>query len=150
MRKLSKYPLYIAVGFAAVGFLLIFVAWSAAAELDHTSGQIPILISGGLTGLGLVAVGLTMAITAELRRTTGQLMGELSEVREALAASAATGPAATRSARPGEVVAGASTYHRSTCHLVEGRDDPEHLDAADARDRGLEPCRICKPDETTG
>lgn len=144
MRRLSQYPLYIAVAFAAVGFLLLFLAWNEAAELDHVSGQIPILISGGLTGLGLVGVGLTMAITAELRRTTGQLLGELSEVREAIASVAAT-PGTARVT--GEVVAGATTYHRPTCHLVEHRDDLEQLTADDARDRGLTACRICKPDQ---
>jgi hypothetical protein len=146
MRKLSQYPLYISIGFAAVGFLLLFLAWNAAAELDHVSGQIPILISGGLTGLGLIAVGLTMAVTAEMRRTTAQLRRELQDMSEVIASATpvATGPTPLPSGDE-FVVAGATSYHDPDCRLVTNRGDLQRMDAEVAEERGLTACRICKP-----
>lgn len=146
MRKLSQYPLYIAVGFAAVGFLLLFLAWNAAAELDHVAGQIPILISGGLSGLGLIAVGLTMAITAEMRRTTAQLRSDLQAMVDVVTSGVpvATGPTPVPT---GDhfVVAGRTTYHDPACRMVVNRDDLQRMDVELAIERGLTACRICGP-----
>ena len=44
-----------------------------------------------------------------------------------------------------EVVAGRSSFHAATCHLVSGRDDMAKITRLEAEGQGLSPCRVCKP-----
>jgi hypothetical protein len=146
VRDLSKNTMQLAVGLAAIGFLLIVLAWNGAASLDFVQGQIPFLISGGLAGIGLIGVGLTLALVMEIRRSSVAMTAKLDQVSELLAgaATAATGPTAV----PDDgraVVAGRTTYHRPTCRLVEGRHDLQVMSTVDATEKGLAPCRICEP-----
>jgi hypothetical protein len=78
------------------------------------------------------------------RAERAELQATLLELREALEGVGT--PVATRSVPSADlVVAGASSYHRQTCRLVDGRDDLEVLAADEAAGRGLNPCRICDP-----
>lgn len=43
------------------------------------------------------------------------------------------------------VVAGRSSFHAATCHLVAGRDDMAVLRRPEAVAQDLSPCKICKP-----
>jgi hypothetical protein len=147
VRDLSKNTMHLAVGFAAIGFLLIVLAWNGAASLDFVQGQIPFLISGGLAGVGLIGVGLTLALVMEIRRSSAQVAAKLDQVSELLAgaATATAGPTAV----PDDgraVLAGRTTYHRSGCRLVEGRHDLQVMGTTAAIDKGLAPCRICEPE----
>ena len=48
--------------------------------------------------------------------------------------------------RSGEmVVAGRSSFHDPSCHLVSGRDDMAVLTRLEAEGQGLSACRVCKP-----
>ena len=43
------------------------------------------------------------------------------------------------------VIAGRSSFHAATCHLVSGRDDMASITRLEAEGQGLSPCRVCKP-----
>ena len=102
MKDTTKYPMYIAVSFGALGFLLMFLAWNGAAEKTTIAAQFPFLISGGVTGLALVGVGMTLAIVTEVRKTTAELTLRLEQMAELVAGAspAATGPTARRPPSP--------------------------------------------------
>lgn len=68
LRPLSPVPTYVGIAVAAVGFVLILVAWGQVAGEVNVALQMPYLISGGLTGLGLVMVGVTIVSVAARRR----------------------------------------------------------------------------------
>lgn len=76
-------------------------------------------------------------------------------VPSAVAAAGAAGATSTAGAvatqqRPTDrssklVVAGRSSFHDTTCHLVAGRDDMAVVTRLEAEGQGLAPCRVCKP-----
>lgn len=68
LRPLSPVPTYIGIAVAALGFVLILIAWGQVAGEVNVALQMPYLISGGLTGLGLVMVGVTIVSVAARRR----------------------------------------------------------------------------------
>jgi signal transduction histidine kinase len=92
LPALSPTPTYIGIAVAAVGFGLIFYAWSKVAGIaDNVALQMPYLVSGGLAGLGLVMVGVTIINVAAKRRDarmrqqqTELLADALHELRTAL------------------------------------------------------------------
>jgi hypothetical protein len=133
------------IAVALLGFVLIYLGWNGAGSFNDIRQQFPYLISGGLAGLGLVVVGAALLVIEAARAERAELQATLLELREALVEvrGPATAPSAASS---GDVViAGASSYHRPTCRLVEGRDDLEALGVGEAAERGLHPCRICDP-----
>lgn len=135
------------VALAALGFVIIFLGWNGAAELDFVSGQLPYVLSAGFTGIGLVGAGLTIAVVQSHRRDTQELLLKLDEIADKVG-SAAGASAALLSEVPSEgemVIAGRSTYHRSSCHLVDGRGDLRPMSPEAAAEQGMTPCRICKP-----
>lgn len=60
-------------------------------------------------------------------------------------AAAARSEAPERNPNDDEVVAGRSSFHQSSCHLVTGRDDMATITRVEAEGQGLSPCRVCKP-----
>lgn len=142
----SKYTIQLAIGLAAVGFLLIVLGWHGAASLDRVPGQLPYLISGGVAGIGLIMTGLLLALVQEFRRNTATVVAKLDEVGEKVAAAERSGGGPTAVPTDGTaVIAGRTTYHRPDCNLVEGRSDLQPMATDAAVDRGLAPCRICEP-----
>lgn len=143
MRDVSRFTAQIAVGLAAAGFLLIVLGWNGAASLDRIPSQLPYVISGGIAGVALVGVGLTLILVNEMRRTTTQLSTQLQQLLEIGGQPA---PAAGLTVVPDDgelVVAGRTTFHRTTCRLVVDRTDLQTMAPAAAAERGLAPCRIC-------
>lgn len=67
----------------------------------------------------------------------------------ATTAAGATSPGTTggTAADPSSdtVVAGRSSFHEPSCHLVSGRDDMATLTRLEAEGQGLSACRVCKP-----
>src|SRR5205823_1178201 len=91
LRGESPVVTWIGLGVAAIGFVLIGVAWSQVAGETQVYLQLPYLVSAGLTGLGLVMVGLTVINVsakrrdaAERARQTDQLVSIFTEVKRAL------------------------------------------------------------------
>lgn len=68
LRPLSPTPTYLGIVLAAVGFVLIMIAWGQVAGETNVALQMPYLVSGGFTGLGLVMVGVTVINVAAKRR----------------------------------------------------------------------------------
>ena len=62
-------------------------------------------------------------------------------------AAAAAVATAERPRDPGAkiVVAGRSSFHETTCHLVAGRDDMDVITRLEAEGKGLSACKVCKP-----
>jgi methylphosphotriester-DNA--protein-cysteine methyltransferase len=46
----------------------------------------------------------------------------------------------------GLFAAGAASYHRPGCRLVDGREEVTYVTAGEAVSRSLTPCRVCKPE----
>ena len=149
MKTWSKGTVYLAVVLSAAGFLLIVLGWNGAAGKDFIQGQFPYVISGGIAGVALVAAGLTLALVQELRKQHADQLAKIDELIEAVAAgSGATASGPTAVPDDGDkVVAGRTTFHAPSCHLVEGRSDLQVMSPRAAKDRGLAPCRICEPQQ---
>ena len=143
----SKYTMQLAVGLAAIGFLLIVLGWNGAASLDRVPGQMPYLISGGVAGLGLVFTGLVLALVQESRRNTALMLAKLDDVGRAIERSGTGGGPTAVPMDGSAVIAGRTTYHQPDCNVVEGRTDLQPMTADAAVERGLAPCRICEPQQ---
>jgi hypothetical protein len=145
---IRRSPVTIGVALVAVGFALIFFAWNGAAGLDFVEGQLPYLISGGLTGIALIGAGLTVVVVQTHRQESRAVTDRLDEVVELLRGMggvSAAGPTLVPEAAM--VVAGRTSYHAPTCRLVQDRDDFQVMSQEAAEQRGLNPCRICRPGE---
>ena len=68
LQPLSPVPTYAGIAVAALGFVLIAIAWGAVAGETNVALQMPYLVSGGIAGLALVMVGLTIVSVAARRR----------------------------------------------------------------------------------
>lgn len=68
LRPLSPVPTWIGIAVAAIGFVLVMVAWGQTAGETNVALQVPYLISGGMVGLGLIMVGVTVVNVAAKRR----------------------------------------------------------------------------------
>jgi hypothetical protein len=136
------------VAVCALGFVAIFLGWNGAASFNDLRQQFPYLVSGGVAGLALVMVGVALLLVEAMRAERAELQAALLELRTAIESAGAlsTLTALPALAPEGTVVAGASSYHRPSCRLVEGRDDLDVLAEEEAVARGLSPCRICTPD----
>lgn len=97
---------WIGLALAGAGFVVLFLAWDGASELDYIQGQFPYLISGGLTGLGLIAVGAGLLVIQALRRDAAMRLEQL----ERLAAAMADLRALLAPSEPGSVSATTGDY----------------------------------------
>jgi hypothetical protein len=91
LRPGAPAVIYIGIGVAVLGFLLILLAWGQVAGETQVYLQIPYLVSAGLSGLGLVMVGLTVVnVSAKQRdaidrdRQMDQLVSILVELRSVM------------------------------------------------------------------
>lgn len=132
--------------YCLVGFVLIFLGWNGAASSSRVDEQLPYVVSGGIAGLALVVVGAALMVAYSLRRDRVELKASIDELRRVVAAAT---PSAA-SAGTGEVVAGTSSYHRPGCALAAGQEVATPMSRAEAAALGLEPCRVCRPDQPTG
>jgi hypothetical protein len=138
------------IAVSLLGFLLIYLGWNGAGSFNDIRQQFPYLISGGIAGLAFVILGAALLVIEAARAERAELQATLLELREALEHVGTPVPSASLPRDLGDaVIAGASSYHRPTCRLVDGRDDLDVLAADEAEDRGLNPCRICTPDATS-
>jgi hypothetical protein len=127
-------------GMCLLGALLLFLGWNGAASHNDIRKQFPYLLSGGLAGLALVILGAALLVIEVVRVERTAMQASIAELRDAIDRLAP---------RPSDggtkVVAGASSYHRPTCRLVEGRDDLPVVGSGEAAELGLTACRICHP-----
>jgi hypothetical protein len=153
----------IGLGLGVLGFLVILLGWNGAAGLNRVPGQVPYLLSGGAAGLGLIIMGAALLVAESNRRDRAVLQRQLEELnlqiaRLSAATSAVAGnghtPTATvtggrrrASSAPAVqyVVAGRTSFHDPSCHLIEGRSDGIRMTREDAVAEELSPCRVCNP-----
>lgn len=137
------------------GFALIALGWNGAASLDYTQGQIPYLISGGLAGMAAVFYGSAALVVRAIKKGQARQHAELEELNRTLQRLSAVlswngNGHARREAlveqAPDLVVAGPSSFHRSGCRMVRGREELlVRIPKAEAERQGLSPCRVCAP-----
>lgn len=150
----------IGLALAVVGFIVIFLGWNGAAGLNRVPGQLPYLLSAGATGMGFIILGAALLVAESNRRDRAALEQRLEELtiqlhRLSTATSAVAGnghstPPTTGSRRRAQpatqlVVAGRTSFHDPSCHLIEGRPDGVRMAREDAVAEGLSPCRVCSP-----
>jgi hypothetical protein len=75
---------YAGVLLAAVGAILVAIAWGKVAGLTNVALQIPFVISAGFTGLGVVATGLTVVNIAAKQADARERSRQVSELRDLL------------------------------------------------------------------
>ena len=85
LRNVQDLGTWIGVLVAAVGLVLIAVAWGKVAGLTVVGLQMPYLVSAGFTGLGLIVVGLAITNISAKRADAAERSRQLRELREVLA-----------------------------------------------------------------
>lgn len=149
-NRLTSFGGRIALAVIAVGLLVIGLGYNGIAgatinNLVDVRAQLPYLISGGVFGLSLVIIGAALLITQSAREDRARLEAKLDQLIE-LQADAA--PVRTRTA-PSDVqglfAAGAASYHRPECRLVDGREETTYVTEAEAAQQNLAACRVCQP-----
>lgn len=84
-RAIPHLATWLGIGVAAVGGVLLVVAWGKVAGLTNVGLQIPYLVSAGFTGVALVLVGLTIVNIDAKRSDARQRTAQLAELRGLLA-----------------------------------------------------------------
>lgn len=135
-----------------LGIVLILLAWYGAANTTRVWQQIPYMVSGGLLGLGLIFAGGFGYFAAWLTRMLDESRKQSAEAVDIAQRSVAAlerietllRENAGMQTGPVLVVADKGTMvHRADCQMVAGRTD---LRRPRARERGLSPCKVCRPD----
>ncbi|MCW2670839.1 MAG: hypothetical protein JWO27_2736 [Frankiales bacterium] len=129
---------------AVLGFVVIGLGYNGiAGSLLDTRAQLPYLISGGFLGLAVVIFGVGLIVNSSAREDRSRLEGVMLQLLEAQQASSGTRVPADAN---GLFAAGAASYHRPDCRLVDGREEVTYVTAGEAASRSLSPCRVCKPE----
>ncbi|MCU1600573.1 MAG: hypothetical protein JWO22_1282 [Frankiales bacterium] len=138
-----------------LGYLIVLIGLGiiglgyngAAGESLGTTAQTPYLLSGGFLGLAVVVFGVGLIINASAREDRARLEAVLLQLVDAQAPD--SGTARVPSSASGLFAAGAASYHRPDCRLVDGREEMGYVTAAEASAKALAPCRVCKPETAT-
>ena len=136
--------------FIAAGFVCFYFAWDGAASINFAQGQIPYLLSGGFLGLGLVITGATLLFLSTIRSERQLMTDRYDEMVRLLSRNLSRLQFSTNghsSSGSTQVVAGATTYHRAECKILEGKDGLTTVTVEQAAAEGLERCRVCNPPE---
>ena len=129
---------------AVLGFVVIGLGYNGiAGSLLDTRAQLPYLISGGFLGLAVVIFGVGLIVNSSAREDRSRLEGVMLQLLEAQQAGSGTRVPADAN---GLFAAGAASYHRPDCRLVDGREEVTYVTAGEAASRSLSPCRVCKPE----
>lgn len=161
------WPFLLGCVLLAGGLAAIVIGYLGVSGTVFVGLQIPYLVSGVALGLALVFVGTVLLVVQVMTRQTRllrRLLAEMEAVRTSAALPSANGhskeppaivgtnadDAATQRVDTGSgtgtvlVVRGGRWFHRSGCTLLDGKRSTA-LDAHQAEDQGLAPCRLCDP-----
>ena len=141
---------FLGLMFIAAGFVTFYFAWDGAASINFAQGQIPYLLSGGFLGLGLVITGATLLFLSTIRSERQLMTDRYDEMARLLSRNLSRLQFSTNGHSPSsnaQVVAGATTYHRAECKILEGKDGLTTVTVEQAAAEGLERCRVCNPPE---
>ncbi|HVE92731.1 MAG TPA: hypothetical protein VNE62_10620 [Actinomycetota bacterium] len=152
-KRAGRLALYAGVLLVLVGLIVLYIGYNGAATHANVVQQVPYLVSGGFTGVILIVLGATgvlafvlVHVQAGIREGLEVLDGSIREMTEALSHREFE-PADNRGSG-GELVSvtrGSSSFHRSECRLVTGKEGVRVLPRAEAERTGLLACRVCKP-----
>ncbi len=135
------------------GFVVIGFAWEGSASINFVQGQMPYLLSGGFMGLGLIVTGATLLLLATVRserEVTSKQFDEMVRLlgrnlnRLSVSSNGSGGAAAVN----GQVVTGATVFHRAECTVLAGKEGLSTVTVEQAEAEGLAPCRVCNPPHT--
>lgn len=147
----ARLALYAGIVLLAIGSLVLYLGYNGAATHPSVVEQMPYVISGGFVGGTLVILGGVMILVHVILNARARMREDLAELREVLAelgdALTMTSLSETGASPNGFVVAlreGAS-FHRPDCHLVSNRSGVRRMGPDEADEKGLSPCRVCKP-----
>jgi hypothetical protein len=85
VRNIPNLGTWAGVLLAAIGAVLLVIAWGRTAGLTNVGLQIPYVVSAGFTGLGLIATGLTLVNVSAKQADARERSRQVSELRELLA-----------------------------------------------------------------
>lgn len=85
LRAVPNLATWAGVLVAAIGLVLIAVAWGRVAGLTNVALQMPYVVSAGFTGLGLIVIGLTVVSIDAKRTDAAERSRQLRELRDVLA-----------------------------------------------------------------
>lgn len=150
VRAFQRLELPLGLVLVAGGFLAVALGWLDASGTADVRRQLQALISGGFGGLALVLLGAILIQSQSSSRSVKRLETKLDLVAEAVlelayldAPPKAPGNGRTPASEPVRVVATHASYHAAGCDLVAGRESVSEVTPAQARRRGLRPCRVC-------
>jgi hypothetical protein len=149
---------------AAAGAIALLVGWFGVSGEALTAKQLPYLVSAGLTGIALFIMAAVFLATDDIRRQFERLTDLERKVDDLYTLFVADIAAAQRRPEPraatsraaadasGGLVAlpAGTSYHRSGCSLVAGKDGATPVGAEEIRARGLRACRVCEPPARVG
>jgi len=148
MKSPGNYGRALGYVIVLIGFAVIGLGYNGiAGSLLDIRAQLPYLISGGFLGLAIVSFGVGLIINASAREDRSRLEGVLLQLLDAQQMGSA--PTRVPSSADGLFAAGAASYHRPDCRLVDGREEVSYVTGAEAASRSLTPCRVCKPEGAT-
>src|SRR5687767_5962382 len=139
---------FLGLMFIAAGFVTFYFAWDGAASINFAQGQIPYLLSGGFLGLGLVVTGATLLFLSTIRSERQLMTDRYDEMARLLSRNLSRLQFSTNGHSPSssaQVVAGATTYHRAECKILEGNDGLTTVTVDQAAADSLESCSDCNP-----
>lgn len=90
LRNVPNLGTWAGVLLAAIGAVLLAIAWGRTAGLTNVALQIPYVVSAGFTGLGLIAAGLTVVNIGAKQADARERTRQVTELRELLAELRAT------------------------------------------------------------
>ena len=147
MQTPANYGRPLGYAIVVLGLAIIGLGYNGAAgESLGTPAQMPYLLSGGFLGLAIVVFGVGLIINASAREDRARLEAVLLQLVDA---QGETGTTRVPSSADGLFAAGAASYHRPDCRLVDGREEVGYVTAAEATAKALAPCRVCKPEGAT-
>jgi hypothetical protein len=146
MRRPSRRQL-LAWCLTAAGAAALFLGWWGASGTAVTAKQVPYVVSGGLTGVCLLVLAAACFASDDVRRSLGRVT-DLERQVDALY-RLLTVPDGQPEQDDADLVAlaGGSSYHRSGCRLVTGKDTAKVVTPRSVRTRSLTACRVCDPPE---
>jgi hypothetical protein len=146
MKSPATYGRALGYVIVVLGFGVIGLGYNGiAGALLDTRAQLPYLLSGGFLGLAIVVFGVGLIINASAREDRSRLESVLLQLVDAQQGGSVAGTRVPSSA-DGLYAAGAASYHRQDCRLIDGREEIGYVTAAEAAARNLAPCRVCKPE----
>ena len=135
--------------FVGGGLLVIALGYNGAAGNVNGAAQFPYLLSGGFLGLAVVVFGTGLMINHSAREDRQRMEGVLLQILDAQQGGAGAVGTRVPSDADGLFAAGAASFHRSGCRLVDGREEVTYVTAAEAATKDLKPCRVCQPEKST-